>query len=352
MKVLFIRRAYKGRIGGTVCSERNLQSLKDIYGVKSICEYKVYGKEGISWMACKVRLLFQSIMLDVTDQDVLNIDNIINKEHIESVFLDSSLFGVLAKYLKTKYLKVTIVSFFHNCEYKLMGEMSSGVKAYFNKRAAFINESLACQYSDKVVVLNDRDKSVISSLYFREADYVIPISLRDNYIYSGTKTHDGKLKALFIGSYFYPNIHGVKWFVSNVLPKVNIHLTIVGNNMDKLVLKEKQADISIYSGVKDLSVFYENADFVIMPIFKGSGMKVKTAEALMYGKLIISTPEAVEGYEVDSHFAKICTNSNEFIDHILQLSSKECGYNSAARQKYLECYSYSATLPLFCKLFD
>lgn len=38
---------------------------------------------------------------------------------------------------------------------------------------------------------------------------------------------------------------------------------------------------------------------MVMPIFSGSGMKVKTAEALMYGKFLIGTKEAFEGYEID-----------------------------------------------------
>ena len=34
-------------------------------------------------------------------------------------------------------------------------------------------------------------------------------------------------------------------------------------------------------------VFYQNAELMVMPIFSGSGMKVKTAEALMYGKFLM-----------------------------------------------------------------
>lgn len=33
-----------------------------------------------------------------------------------------------------------------------------------------------------------------------------------------------------------------------------------------------------------MAEYIYNADFLIAPIFEGSGMKLKTAEALMYGK--------------------------------------------------------------------
>ncbi len=39
-------------------------------------------------------------------------------------------------------------------------------------------------------------------------------------------------------------------------------------------------------------------DYIISPIFVGGGMKVKTCEALMYGKNIIGTSESFEGYDI------------------------------------------------------
>ena len=40
---------------------------------------------------------------------------------------------------------------------------------------------------------------------------------------------------------------------------------------------------------------------MLFPIFEGSGMKLKTCEALMFGKNIIGTPEAFAGYDIDDY---------------------------------------------------
>lgn len=48
-------------------------------------------------------------------------------------------------------------------------------------------------------------------------------------------------------------------------------------------------------------------------------MKTKTAEALMYGKTIIGTKEAFEGYVLDEKAMKLCSNAQEFIDTALCL---------------------------------
>jgi len=60
--------------------------------------------------------------------------------------------------------------------------------------------------------------------------------------------------------------------------------------------------------------WYLGASFVIAPIFDGSGMKTKVAEALMFGKRIVGTPEAFTGYE--EHVAEVgvvCRTQGEFI---------------------------------------
>jgi polysaccharide biosynthesis protein PslH len=69
--------------------------------------------------------------------------------------------------------------------------------------------------------------------------------------------------------------------------------------------------------VDSLAEWYRNAHFVIAPIFDGSGMKTKVAEALMFGKKIIGTPEAFSGYEdVADRAGQICKSADDFVSAI------------------------------------
>ena len=73
--------------------------------------------------------------------------------------------------------------------------------------------------------------------------------------------------------------------MQNVYPHVNISVKIVGKGMNKLREHYNIPDnIEVISDVPDLKPYFEEADLMILPIFKGSGMKVKTCESLMYGK--------------------------------------------------------------------
>ena len=61
---------------------------------------------------------------------------------------------------------------------------------------------------------------------------------------------------------------------------------------------------------------------VIMPIFMGGGMKVKTAEALMNGKTIFGSKEAFEGYDLeDISGLYLCEDKDAFINCLLYTSS-------------------------------
>ena len=80
---------------------------------------------------------------------------------------------------------------------------------------------------------------------------------------------------------------------------------------------------------------------MILPIFSGSGMKVKTCESLMYGKNILATDEALEGYAIEEGVsAWRCNTAEEFILRINDFSQHpHPRFNQAARNCYLENYS-------------
>lgn len=112
-----------------------------------------------------------------------------------------------------------------------------------------------------------------------------------------------------------------------------------------------QRKVKILSNIKDLTPYYQNALCMVMPIFTGGGMKVKTAEALMYGKIIVGTKESFEGYETNATGIFIeCNNKEEFISKINKLLPKVQPYNIDSRKLFLEKYSFEATLKQFKEL--
>jgi hypothetical protein len=83
-------------------------------------------------------------------------------------------------------------------------------------------------------------------------------------------------------------------------------------------------------------------------------MKTKIAEALMYGKSIIGTPEALEGYEFESSKKIfICQTKEEFIMIIENIYNNDIFYfNNDIRDIFLKYYSTENIKPRFLSLFE
>ena len=109
--------------------------------------------------------------------------------------------------------------------------------------------------------------------------------------------------------------------------------------MDGVDFKNISSQVHIYGFVVDLSDFYYRAKIVISPIHVGGGMKTKTAEALMYGKTILGSSEAFEGYEIDDRCMILCNTADEYIDNIRKLRNSTSRLNILSRNLFLKKYS-------------
>lgn len=362
MKLLYITFANdEVATGGGQCASRNLESLQIIFGINNVEKYIIrpQGSRNLSQRIDRALGVVKGYMGGLTDAHLRNIMNMLDEGHFTDVFIDNSQLGNIAKCIALRHKNIRIFTFFHNVEYDYMRSVtiqSGDYKHAFWMYGAKKNEINACRYSHAIIALNNSDSDRLKELYNRNADGIIPISMKDNY-------HDiddsdnvlcstGHKEAFFLGSYFAGNTKGLKWFCDDILPDVNIHLTIVGAGMDKFAKEITNSNqITLHSYVDDLSTFYENADFVLLPIISGGGMKVKTAESLKYGKYIIGTKEALEGYEVNESIATICNSKDEFVKAINSFS-RPYKYNSPSRSLFKAKYSFDTSLSLFKKLIQ
>ena len=355
-KILFITTPkIKGITGGTICSDRNLRSLKEVFGENNVDVYNVnhYSINRFINSFLVYYNIIKGYLSGLTCSHLKCIEEIIGKIGYSDVFIDNSRYGIIAKHLKNKYPNLKIHTFFHNVEYDFMKS------SYKKKRLrykyilykTFINEKWSCEYSNTIICLSHRDDLLLQKYYKRRADLQIPITIIDRYTENVPSIPNTKRKGLFLGSYFFGNVDGLIWFCNKVLPILDIELTIIGTNMEniKKVIKLDE-NIHVYSNVQDLRPFFEEADFMILPIVSGGGMKVKTAEALMYGKYILGSSESLIGYEVEKNVACICDTPDDYVNAIISLKI-ENKFNQPSRDLYLKKYSFDASLKLFYSLY-
>lgn len=359
MNILFIRYKKTKNIfeGGEQGSQKNFNVLSGLVGEDNITTYYIHDENKKKTLHDYLQgaIFFPfNYYFGLTPKRVKEIAHL--ADNYDVVFVDRSVFGIIAKKLKKHSYKGKIITFFHNVEVpyfeaKLGNKMGKSIIL----ECIDANDRYACQYSDKTIALNPRDDKELYERYGKKADVLIPVAFKDKYLKDAyNEDTTGEIPTcLFLGAYFPPNNEGIVWFVKNVLPNVNIKMRIVGKGMSKLKMEEPLLkDIEVVSDAPDLLPYFEEADIMILPIFKGSGMKVKTCESLMYGKNIIATDEAFMGYEIDyDQVGGKCNTAEEFIACINNFCRHpRPKFNAYSRQMFLEKYSEETVTESFRKV--
>lgn len=129
----------------------------------------------------------------------------------------------------------------------------------------------------------------------------------------------------FIGANSEVNFQAISWFIENVWslqtnPQAKLH--IFGKICQRF--STWPANVSLHGIVQKKEEIYTCCDIMVNPIIYGGGLKIKSVEALAFGKALLASPEAVRGIESpESSGIVVAKNRQEFIGSMLRLSYDE-----------------------------
>ena len=249
---------------------------------------------------------------------------------IDAVWLDGSNLGQLARAIKRTHPTVQVIVFCHNVEARFF---AGALRAAPSLRAAAVlaanwrAERLTVHHADVLIALSARDSVGLHRIYGRGADHILPMAMTDQICGAiGDNTPVGEAAPLlFAGGAFYANRAGIAWFARKVAPRIALRTQVVGRGMDALGTELATVpNIEMVGEVDALEPWYRGARAVIAPIFDGSGMKTKVAEALMHGKPVIGTPEAFSGYGAEVCEGNwVCETADEFVAAIRAIAVQQ-----------------------------
>jgi polysaccharide biosynthesis protein PslH len=132
----------------------------------------------------------------------------------------------------------------------------------------------------------------------------------------------GGRRLLFVGSANPINVRGLEWFLQSAFPEIqarvpDCELAIAG---PASVGRAWPDSVVALGQMKSLVSAYASAAVVINPITFGTGLPVKTIEALSHGKPLVATAAGVRG--LGSQFASACVvaqNASEFAQGVIEL---------------------------------
>lgn len=196
-------------------------------------------------------------------------------------------------------------------------------------------EKRAVEQSTAIATVSERDKEQYSEYFPEYKDKWI--SINNGIDMSNTilepKCKRDKYTVIFVGSLRHPpNLHGLKWFVKNVWPSVyakkgNAKFIIVGSGE---ISEEDKNEFFNASGVKFLG-FVENlypllrkSTCLVVPLFSGSGTRLKILEAFSFELPVISTSIGAEGLPyTDGQSILIANDEEEMKNAIFRLLDDE-----------------------------
>jgi len=111
------------------------------------------------------------------------------------------------------------------------------------------------------------------------------------------------LVASWVAGTSSPNVDGLTWFITEVFPLVQRHvpwvnLRITGDSPPEALLRLAGFGVVFEGLVANLNTLYQGARCVIVPLRFGSGVKIKTIEALQFGVPVVATGIGAEGIDL------------------------------------------------------
>ena len=242
-------------------------------------------------------------------------------------------------------------------------EKEKSLPAFFDRLYSGKRERLLVRKAARLLALTKEDAGRLAELYGKdlaEKTDIIPVCLPDTAPPEDPGAQNGGVFTMLLNGslWFGPNYDGVKFFLSEVWPKLGFgrRLIIAGarpnDELKGLIRGDERIELA--DTPPDMLPYMRRADISLAPVFSGAGMKVKVADALSQYLPVAGTPHAFTGYRVaDGENSFVCETAEDFIRALTRfeaLSPEERGkMRLAARRLYLSDYSQEASTELFGK---
>jgi glycosyltransferase involved in cell wall biosynthesis len=129
-------------------------------------------------------------------------------------------------------------------------------------------------------------------------------------------------RVLVVGSDNPINVLSLHRFVADVLPRIraqvaDVELAVAGTLCRKAA---ELRDVTLLGELPDLLPAYDSARVVINPVLFGTGLKVKSVEALGYGKPLVTTSSGADGLTHGApHALRIADNPDRFAKEVVAI---------------------------------
>jgi len=231
-----------------------------------------------------------------------------------------------------KYSKAKIVYRAHNIEHEIWSRtavMAHGLEKWYlnnlSKRIKAFEVQTLNKY-DLLVPITGRDGAILNKLGNKKPLHISQTGIDSSVLIPNSKNL--KHPTLFhIGSLEWsPNQEGLIWFFDNCWDAIHekypdLYFFIAGRNAPAWFQKMMNLPNVIFKGeVDDAYEFMNSKSIMVVPLFSGSGMRIKIIEGMALGKPIVTTAVGTEGISTTSDVnIVIAEDADGFVQSISNL---------------------------------
>ena len=211
-----------------------------------------------------------------------------------------------------RHSKAKIVYRAHNIEHEIWNrtaQMTRGFKKLYlkhlSKRIKRFEISYLNEY-DLLVPITERDAVMLNKMGNIKPYFTSQTGIDLSFLVPNAK-HLEYPSLFHIGSLDWsPNQEGLIWFLYNCWPIIikkypELKFYIAGRNAPAWLEKKFNLKNIVYLGeIEDAYEFINSKAIMVVPLFSGSGMRIKIVEGMALGKPIITTTIGTEGIETTS----------------------------------------------------
>lgn len=176
------------------------------------------------------------------------------------------------------------------------------------------DEKKSLRKADVVLAITQNEAEYFRSLIKKEKTDVLTVTHLSPYNEVPVSDRENRQKILTVGGKSVINLNGLNWFLEHVWLKIAEHfkqaeLFVAGSICEEASKFITHKSVTLLGRFDKPEEVYHNADLCVNPIQFGTGLKIKTIEALSSGKKIITTTEGAAGLERFIGKGLICSDS-------------------------------------------
>lgn len=223
--------------------------------------------------------------------------------HIESLFAATVLPVLKQNFQRPIYIRV------HNIEHQIWQRMAENEQNIFKRKYLKImaqrlqkEELLLLSLANGLLHISNSDLAFFESQLPAVKHIYLPFVVEEN---TQIEYPDATPASVgFIGSLeWLPNQHGLDWFLDKVWANVRVAipdavLRIAGKNIPDKYRSDEHCGIEVMGEVQYANNFMHQQQVLIVPLFSGSGIRIKTIEAMANGIAVVSTTIGAQGLGV------------------------------------------------------